>query len=306
MTKDRFSGPGRSPFNISSAMKWKNTSDEAVPAYGVVKLDSYDVAGDFFNAIKPDGEGDLHFVNGPVAVAVNAYGGSQLWNHSRIGKTSSTTFGAIVGPVAGSWEMNEEGEGFVVFSTPADGVAAILQIGDGGRPQHGIVTANLGCGYYTIEKATWSGSQDTAGSGLGSGSGADDCDICFDVTGEGTSACAITLTIPPLQVTGTGVFVTAYDSASGLIPLIVGTSCLITNLGDTNDTASGSGADEKIWQVVRGMQNHVVEYKEEWDCCDGAGESGIETLISKTPIILIGKECDAISCGTCDTASGSG
>ena len=129
MTKDRFAGPARSPFNLSSIMKWKNTSGESIPAYACVKLDSYDVAGDFFNAIKPDGTGDLHFVNGPVAVAVNKYGGSQLWNQSRIGLTSSVTFGAVVGPVADSWEMDPSGSGFVVFSTPASGSAAILQVG---------------------------------------------------------------------------------------------------------------------------------------------------------------------------------
>ena len=131
MTKDRFAGPSRSPFNLSSVMKWKNTSGETIPAYGVVKLDSYDTAGDYFLAVKPDGSGDLHFVNGPVAIAVNKYGGSQLWNQSRIGLTNSTTFGATVGPVAGSWEMEEGGSGFVIFSDPVDGIAAILQIGGG-------------------------------------------------------------------------------------------------------------------------------------------------------------------------------
>jgi len=131
MTKDRFAGPARSPFNLSSVMKWKNTSGESIPAYACVKLDSYDAAGDFFNAIKPDGSGDLHFVNGPVAVAVNKYGGSQLWNQSRIGLTSSVTFGAVVGPVADSWEMEESGSGFVVFSEPSGGEAAILQVGGG-------------------------------------------------------------------------------------------------------------------------------------------------------------------------------
>ena len=135
MTKDRFTGPARSPFDISSAMKWKNTSGESIPAYACVKLDSYDVAGGFFNAIKPDGTGDLHFVNGPVAVAVNKHGGSQLWNQSRIGLTSSTTFGAVVGPANGSWEMTEGGSGFVIFSEPAGGVAAVLQVGGGSGSQ---------------------------------------------------------------------------------------------------------------------------------------------------------------------------
>lgn len=186
--------------------------------------------------------------------------------------------------------------------------------GDGGlRVQHGIVTANLGCGYYTIEKAVWSGDREAAGVGLGSGSGVVDCDICYDVTGENTDACAITLTYPPVQVTGTGVFVTAYDSASVLIPLVVGSSVKMINMGDTESNASGSGSGSgsgsevtPIWQIIRGLMTHTVQYKERWDCCDGAGESGVETLLGRTPVILIGKECEEIICGTCETGSGSG
>jgi len=177
--------------------------------------------------------------------------------------------------------------------------------GGGHRITHGIVTEHLGCGRYLIEKAIWNGDPDTDGLGLGSGSGLNDCNPCFDVTGEGTSACAITLTIPPLQVTGTGVYVTAHDYASTLIPLVVGTGCLIVNLGDRDNaasgSASGSGAGTAIRQVLRGFHEHVVEYKEEWDCCEPGGP---ETLISKTPVILIGKECAPIRCGECP-ASGS-
>ncbi len=94
-------------------------------------------------------------------------------------------------------------------------------------------------------------------------------------------------------------FVTAYDSASALIPLVVGTSVKMINMGDTNSNAgsgSGSGESEPIWQILRGMMNHVVEYKERWDCCL---PDGPETLIGKTPVILIGKECEEILCGEC-------
>lgn len=118
-------------------MKWKNVSGEEIPAYGVVKLNSYVEADDYFEAVKPDGEGSLHFVNGPVAVANNAFGGSQMWDVSRIGKTSGA-FGEVVGPVDGSWEMTTDGTGFVVFSTPDGGVAAILQVGGGGTGTHEI------------------------------------------------------------------------------------------------------------------------------------------------------------------------
>ena len=135
---DRFTGPARSPRDISYAFKWKNTSGEIIPAYACIKLDSYDEAGGFYNAVKPDGDGELHFANGPIPIAVDAYGGSQLWNQSRIGLTTSTTFGAEVGPVADSWNFEEGGTGFVVFSTPSGGEAAILQIGGGGAGSHRI------------------------------------------------------------------------------------------------------------------------------------------------------------------------
>lgn len=134
---DRIKGLGRSPIDNSKVMKWKNVSGEEIPAYGVVKLQDYVEADDYFEAVKPDGDGSLHFVNGPVAVAVDAFGGSQMWNVSRIGKTSGT-FGEVVGPVAGSWEMTTGGTGWVVFSTPSGGVAALLKDGGGSGGGHKI------------------------------------------------------------------------------------------------------------------------------------------------------------------------
>jgi hypothetical protein len=139
---DRIKGQGRSPFDISKVVKWKNVSGESIPAYGVVKLSSYVAADDYFEAVKPDGDGSLHFVNGPVAVANNAFGGSQMWDESRIGKTNGT-FGEVVGPVDGSWEMTTEGTGFVVFSTPSGGTAALLKDGGGAGGGHEI--------WFTIE-----------------------------------------------------------------------------------------------------------------------------------------------------------
>ena len=170
--------------------------------------------------------------------------------------------------------------------------------GGGTRIHHGIVTANLGCGYYTIERANWSGVMSSAGYG---GIGVDywdgsdmNCDVCYDITGEGTDQCGITLSYPPTQLTGTGEFITARDCASPLIPLVIGSDCLITNLGDNDVDSYGTA----IWQVVRGLHMHVVEYKETWDCCL-TSTPPTETLISRTPVILIGRECAAISCGTC-------
>jgi hypothetical protein len=172
---DRIKAPGRSPFDNSRVMKWKNVSGEEIPAYGVVKLQDYIEADDYFEAVKPDGEGALHFVNGPVAVAVDAYGGSQTWDLSRIGKTNGT-FGDVVGPVSGSWEMTTEGTGFVVFSTPADGVAALLKDGGGSVELcHGLIIeqCNSACSTYRVQRVHryLRPVCDNDGSGSGSGSG---------------------------------------------------------------------------------------------------------------------------------------
>ena len=158
--------------------------------------------------------------------------------------------------------------------------------------QHGIVKTILGCGYYTIEKATWAGDMQDAGVGLGSDyPGSSDCDICLDVVGEGTDGCGITLSYPPIQVEGTGVSVTAYDSASGLIPLVVGTSCKMINMGDV-DAYTG----EPVWQILRGMMEHVVKYEEDGECCP---DTGTWQTTRKRPTILIGHTCDWIECEPC-------
>ena len=172
--------------------------------------------------------------------------------------------------------------------------------GSGGISRWGLVTASIGCGYYTIQLGTWSGDMDTAGFGLGvdpdPASDPDiNCDICYDITGAGTSACAITLSYPPAPVTGDGTFVKAYDPASVLIPLVVGSACLIENGGDKVNYLD---VEYPLWRVKRGLMTHVVQYKENWDCCLDSTPP-VETLISKTPVILIGKECATITCGEC-------
>lgn len=174
--------------------------------------------------------------------------------------------------------------------------------------RHGIVSADLGCGYYTVELALWTGNLDTAGSGIGSSgtsSGIDhNCDICTDTTSSGTDGCGgISLSYPPLQVTGTGTTVTAYHRASALVPLKVGTACYLTGNGTDDPSSTSAGSPPSIWQIVDGLQEHTVQYIEEWDCCDGVGESNVETLISKTPIIFAAKVCTPIACGSCATTS---
>ena len=161
----------------------------------------------------------------------------------------------------------------------------MIEAGGGGTTiVHGIVTADLGCGYYTIEKATFNPP---------AYGGENACDeVCTMLDPSPVTCGDLLLVYPDSQLAGTGVYVTARDVASQMIPLVIPSDCLMANLGDEDD----GGA---IWQVVRGLHEHAVAYKEEWDCCDGEGETGVETLISRQALVLIGKWCEPVTCGTC-------
>lgn len=176
-----------------------------------------------------------------------------------------------------------------------------------GPLRHGIVRSSDGCGYYTIELGTWSGNLNTSGVGIGSDSSGIDrnCDICYDIVNEGTEACGITLSYPTCPVTGIGEYVRAYHRASVLVPLVVGSACLLTGQGgdDPSSSTDSSGAVEDVWHIVDGLQTHTVQYIEEWDCCTGDGETQVETLLSRTPIIFPAKVCAPIACGSCTTDS---
>jgi len=177
----------------------------------------------------------------------------------------------------------------------------------GGTLRHGIVVSNDGCGYYTVELGTWSGNLNTSGVGIGSDSSGIDrnCDVCYDVTDEGTSDCAIVLSYPTCPVTGDGEYVRAYHRASALVPLVTGSAVMLTGQGgdDPSSTTDSSGATEDVWHIVDGLQEHTVQYIEEWSCCDAEGESGEETLLTRTPIIFAAKVCSPITCGTCEVPS---
>ena len=161
--------------------------------------------------------------------------------------------------------------------------------------RHGIVRAQLGCGYYTIELATWNGNKNTVGAGnsvgnSGTGSVDTDCNPCYNTSGVGTTSPTVTLTYPALQVTGISTSVTAYDEETRLVPLKVDSGCLLVNLGDLD--ADGTTA---IWQVVRGLQQHIVAYKDRYQCC----ADGTEVLVGRTPYIFAAIECAEMTGGEC-------
>lgn len=128
----RHFGPKREVVDKTGVFRWRNTSGETVPAFGCIKLSEYNSEGDYFNAVKPDGDGNLHFFNGPIPVAANAYGEARIWGAASVLGKTTAAFGKVVGPVADSWDMTTNGTGFVVFSEPSGGIAAILKEGGGG------------------------------------------------------------------------------------------------------------------------------------------------------------------------------
>jgi hypothetical protein len=292
---DRTSGPHRTTSSMEDTLRWVNVSGETIPAYGVVQLRSNYASG-YSQASKPNDTAGLFFANGAVAVLGTKKGESLLWSRPQLVMvTGSPAVGTQVGPVSGSWAMSETGTGFYVVHQPVAGVAAVVQVGGGGggESRWGLVVSGEGCGIYTIELGT----MDEPASGSGSGS----CNPCTNVTGAGTSACELVLEYPAARVTGSGEYVTAYDPTSILIPLLAGTDCVVTRMGGAEALASGSGPATPTWSV-RGLQEHIVQYRERWDCCE---PNGPPVLVGKTPVIFAGKVCDEILCGECP-ASGSG
>lgn len=305
---NRYSPPNRSLIDQEIVVPWVNMSGEEIPAFGVVQLRRPFATTS--KADKPNGTTGLFFANGPVLVRSDAdtTGESFLWDKPRrVLLSSDAVVGDEVGPTSGSWEMSSDGSGWRVLRQAIDGVGVVVMTGGGGSDiSDGIVSIKHGCGWYTVEKGTI---PVEGGSGSASGS-VDDCDPCGGASSGSTSSCELILADPPNKVIGNGAFVLAYDPQSVTIPLKLGTDCVVGRVsGGGAGSTSGSGTEESSgssaagvtpWRVLRGYQEHIVEYRERWECCS----NGTPMLIGKTPVILNGVVCDEIICGECP-ASGS-
>ena len=302
---NRYSPPNRSMIDQEIIVPWVNASGKEIPAFGVVQLRRPFATTS--KADKPNGTSGLFFVNGPVLVGsdADATGESFLWDKPRrVLLSSDAVVGDEVGPTSGSWEMSSGGTGWRVLRQAIEGVGVVVMTGGGGSDiSDGIVSIKHGCGWYTIEKGAVAVE---GGSGSESASGSvDDCDPCNGVSSASTSGCELVLAGPPSKVIGNGVFVLAYDPQSVTIPLEGGTDCVIGRVsGGGAGSTSGSGTEESSgssaagvtpWRVLRGYQEHIVQYRERWECCS----DGTPRLIGKTPVILVGVECDEIICGEC-------
>lgn len=160
--------------------------------------------------------------------------------------------------------------------------------GSSGSVRDAIVRTSHGCGVYTVEFGKL---QDVSESTSGSGA---NCNPCDDGSGSG-SGCELILSPPPQRVVGNGKFQVVFDPQSITIPLAMNTDCVVGKV-------TGGAEGVTPWRVLRGYQEHIVQYRERWDCC---APDGPPVLIGKTPIVLVGKECAEIICGECPPSSGS-
>lgn len=303
MSKARIPQPY--PRDQSERLAWLNSSGETIPAFACVKLFSYDDATNQFQADKPDGSPGLYYANGPATVATDKYSGSGMWNLPRRCLLDDDTYevGDEVGPVSGQWGMGSDGSGWLVLRPPNADKEAVVQVmgGGGSGIRHGIVNEVIGCGYYRIELSDWIGETPDSGN----------CGVCegllenVDIIGTVASGddagdpiydcdqAVGDLPVFDLQTEGNTEIVLAYDPASVYVPLKVNTDCLLTDLGDKNAVA-GSEDEEACWQIVRGQQEHIVQYRERWECCNGE-----YVLVAKTPVVFAGIECPEMRCEDC-------
>jgi hypothetical protein len=202
---------------------------------------------------------------------------------------------------------------YVIFNEDSKRWEVLSFAGSSLNVIHGIIKRIIGKGYYEVYISTWNGITPACDFTSGSDSG-DKCDIC-DILGlesdSGSDDCEIDLELPEPdnQTEQTDVIVLAYDSGSIFVPLRVGTDCLMMYLGDrnlenstsTSGSASGSGSDvsstERVYQIIRGHQEHLILYRERWECCNG-----LDTLVGRTPIIFPGIECPEQICVVCEEA----
>ncbi len=94
-------------------------SGESLPAYGVFRVDAF--VSPYYEAKKPDGSVAMHFINGPVAVANNAFGEAPLWHYPAEVLTDDALFGKVIGPERDTWKMNQCSDGWIAINSPASG-----------------------------------------------------------------------------------------------------------------------------------------------------------------------------------------
>lgn len=123
--------------NFRDMIRWKNTSGEVIPAFGVVQIGQWNDTNQAYDGTKPDDTGTFWVANGPVDIPVDAYGTSEPWIRKQIAITngiSSSPVGKRVGPVDGQWYMSQDGmnQEFLVMSPIEETRASVIWKGGGG------------------------------------------------------------------------------------------------------------------------------------------------------------------------------
>jgi hypothetical protein len=217
----------------------------------------------------------------------------RVWNHMTAISYESEEFGYGVWQ-DGHWHFTKQGGGSFV--------------------SRGIVNESHGKGYYTVELAGWGGRTPRCFESVTSITDEEqDCDPCQQMVGFSTNSlddnCG-DITLPEFNAQHvelvTKAYVLAYDPASTLVPLRVGSDCLLVDLGDSNPVNDSNGMsgssmeEEPVYQIIRGHQTHTVQYVDTYGCC-GTGE---DVLISRKAIIFAAVECDVAICNPCSDGGG--
>ncbi len=96
--------------DFSSVIHWQNTSEETVPAYGVVELVEYVAETNTYTITKPTAGGNFWLANGETPVPAGDWGASRLWHlPQHVLCSVSPDVGTGLAAEAGSWEMSEGG-----------------------------------------------------------------------------------------------------------------------------------------------------------------------------------------------------
>lgn len=209
-----------------------------------------------------------------------------VWNHSTDVRYDAGKFGYAVWQ-DGHWHFTPQGGALQVY--------------------HGKIHESHGQGYYTVELRSWSGQTPDCDSDP-------NCTPCRQMTGSlSTSVDDVCgdIVLPELVSqtveTTPAVYVLAYHRASQYVPLIIGSECVMIDMGDSNpiaNTLSGLSAsvsgydDEPVFQIIDGIQEHTVQYKDTYECC-GTGE---DVLTKRTAIIFAALVCDEVICNPCNGA----
>jgi hypothetical protein len=303
-------------------IKAKNTSGEARRLGEILRIDGKAIEtvtdeNKWLLGVEPTDDGYFGILKEPAAISGIASLQVSGCCMALVNVTDASHTRATSADTEYVLQSGDDGPIEILFAPDGTGekTCVVRFAGGGGSADisDGIVRADNGCGWYLIElgRITVEG-ESTSGSGPS-------CDPCTQggstsaSASASSSSCDIELAGPPSKVVGSGVFVLAYDPQSITIPLVVGTDCVVGKVTGSSSgsssasgsgTGSGSGASTvTTWRVLRGYQEHIVQYRERWDCC---APNGPPVLIGKTPIIFVGKECAEIICGECPPSSGSG